>query len=108
MEKMTPYLDKSQQVKKLVDENKEQLKQGNAMELVQKIKDSVSSGNSNDLQSYIQEAVKKTKSSAGGGSIEHYFSMVSGSGSIWSNLSQLQEGAQKHGKEAEKLFKEAL
>jgi hypothetical protein len=34
--------------------------------------------------------------------------MIPGGGSFWSNLSQLQEGAQKHGKEAERLLKEAV
>lgn len=109
MEQAKPYLDKSPQVKELVEKNTEKLKQGNAMELVQKIKAALSSGSTEELESYVQKTVNKAGSGvSGGGSLEKYFHMIPSGGSILSSLSQLQEGAQKHGKEAEKLLKETM
>lgn len=107
MEQAKPYLNKNPELKEIVEQNKTKLMQGNSMELVQKIKDAVSSGKTQDLEKYVQETVNKVGSMAGGGSLEKYFNMVPSGGSIWSSLSQLQEGAQKHGKEAETLLKEA-
>ena len=107
LEQAKPYLDKSPQLKDLVEKNKAKLMQGNAMEFVQKTKDAFSSGKTQDLEKYVQESVNKASSSGSGG-LEKYFSMLPSGGSIWSSLSQLQEGAQKHGQEAEKLLKEAM
>ncbi|KAF7506337.1 hypothetical protein GJ744_011910 [Endocarpon pusillum] len=110
MEQAKPYLDKNPQIKELIESNKTKLIQGNAMELVSKIKDAFSSGSTQDLEKYVQETVSKASSSSSsgmGGTLEKYFQMIPSGGSIWSSLSQLQEGAQKHGKEAEKLLKEA-
>jgi hypothetical protein len=85
------------------------LKQGNGTVLVWKIKDAVTSGKTRELEFYIEETVKKAGSNnVGGGGVEKYFNMIPGGGSIMSNLWQLQEGAEKHGKEAEGLFKEAM
>jgi hypothetical protein len=109
MEQAKPYLDKNPKIKELVEQNKSKLIQGNAMELVQKIKDAASSGKTQDLENYVQKSVKKAGSSiSGGSSLEKYFNMLPSGGSIWSSVSLLQEGAQKHGKEAENLLKEAM
>jgi hypothetical protein len=109
MEQAKPYLEKNPQLKELVEKNKTQLMQGNAMELAQKVKDAASSGKTEDLKKYVHDTVNKGNSmTGGGGGLENYFNMIPSGGSIWSNLSQLQEGAQKHGKEAEKLLKEAM
>lgn len=111
MEQAKPYLDKSPKVKELVEQNKDKLKQGNVMELVQKLKDAFSSGKTEDLEKYVHETANKATSMAGSGAggLEKYFNMIpGGGGAILSNLSQLQEGAQKHGQEAEKLLKEAV
>ncbi|KAL8978134.1 MAG: hypothetical protein Q9205_006214 [Flavoplaca limonia] len=67
MEKAKPYLDKSPEVKKLIEENKEQLKQGNAMELAEKIKESVQSDSTDELKQYVQSTVNKTKKSTAKG-----------------------------------------
>lgn len=107
MEQAQPYLEKSPQLKELVESNKSKLMQGNAMELAQKIKDAVSSGKAEDLEKYVKDTAKKTGMSGSGG-LEQYFKMIPSGGSIWSNLSQLEEVAEKHGKEAEKLFEEAM
>lgn len=119
MEQAKPYLDKNPQLKKLIEENKTQLMKGNAMELLQKIKDTFNSGKTDDLEKYVQETINKGKSSMGGGggvgsggggsgSLEKYLNTLPSGGSIWANLSQLQEATQKHGHEAEQLMKEAL
>ncbi|KAI4265746.1 MAG: hypothetical protein L6R38_009200 [Xanthoria sp. 2 TBL-2021] len=111
MEKAKPYLEKSPEVKKLVEENKEQLKQGNAMELVEKIKDSVQSGSTDDLKQYVQSTVDKTKKSTSGGSgggLEQYLQMIPGGGEIVPQLTKMYHIAQEHGEEAEKIAKEAI
>ncbi|KAL8987108.1 MAG: hypothetical protein Q9169_008725, partial [Polycauliona sp. 2 TL-2023] len=115
MEKAKPYLDKSPEVKKLVEENKEQLKQGNAMELVEKIKDSVQSGSTDDLKQYVQSTVEKTKKSTTGGSggsgsggLEQYLQMIPGGGEIVPQLTKMYHIAQEHGEDAENIAKEAI
>jgi hypothetical protein len=107
MEQAKPYLDKNPQLKELVEENKTKLMRGNAMELGEKIKATFESGSEEDLENYVKETINKANGSAGGG-FESYFNMIPGAGPIWSNMSQLQEGAQKHGEDAEKLLKQAM
>ena len=109
MEQAKPYLDKSPKVKQLVEENKDALKQGNAMELYEKIKESVSSGNTDSIEKYIRNAVDKAKKSAGGGGgggLEQYLNKIPGAGEIMPKIGQLRDIAQKHGPEAEKIAKE--
>ncbi|KAL8635653.1 MAG: hypothetical protein Q9226_009332 [Calogaya cf. arnoldii] len=114
MEKAKPYLDKSPEVKKLVEENKDQLKQGNAMELVEKVKDSVRSGRMDDLKQYIQNTVNKTKkpasggSGSGGGGLEQYLQMIPEGGEIVPQLTKMYQIAQEHGEDAEKIAKQAI
>ncbi|KAL8777217.1 MAG: hypothetical protein Q9213_007956 [Squamulea squamosa] len=112
MEKAKPYLDKSPEVKKFVEENKDKLKQGNAMELVEKIKDSVQSGSTVDLKQYVQTTADKTKkSTSGGGSgggLEQYLEMIPGGGEIVPQLTKMYQIAQEHGDDAEKIAKEAI
>ena len=110
MEQAKPYLEKSPKVKQLVEENKDALKQGNAMELAEKIKDSVRSGNTESLENYVKSTVNKVRQAGGtstGAGLEQYLKMVPGGSEIMPKLGQLQEIAQKHGPEAEKLAKEA-
>ncbi|KAL8761706.1 MAG: hypothetical protein Q9194_007658, partial [Teloschistes cf. exilis] len=66
MEKAKPLLDKSPEIKKLVEENKEHLKQGNAQELFEKVKESVQSGDTDTLKEYVRDSVDKVKSGGGG------------------------------------------
>ncbi len=115
MQKAKPYLDKSPEAKKLVEENKEQLKRGNAMELVKKITDSVQSGSTDDLKRYVQSTVDKTKKATSGGSgsggsggLEQYLQMIPGGGEIVPQLTKMYDIAQEHGEEAEKIVKEAV
>lgn len=113
MEKAKPYLDKSPEAKKLIEENKEQLKQGNAMELAEKIKDSVQSGSTDDLKQYVQSTVDKTKKSTsiksnGNGGLEQYLQMVPGGGEIVPQLSKMYQIAQEHGEDAENIAKETI
>jgi gas vesicle protein len=106
MEQAKPYLDKSPKLNEMIEQNKDKLKQGNAMELFNQIKDAVSSGNTSNLENYVKETVNKVGESGGG--LEQYFNMIPGGSSIIPKLSQLQEAAKKHGSEAEGLFKEAI
>lgn len=114
MENAKPYLDKSPEVKKLVEENKDKLKQGNAMELAEKVKESVQSGNVDDLKKYVQNTVNKAKQSTSGGSggsgggLEQYLQMIPGGGEIVPQLTKMYQIAQEHGEDAEKIAKEAI
>ena len=114
MERAKPYLDKSPEVKKLVEENKEKLKkQGNVQELYEKVKDAVQSGNTDSLKQYVQNAVKKvgqntTGGGGGSGGLEKYLNMVPGGSDIIPKLNQLQKITQEHGEEAEKIAKDTF
>ncbi|KAL8748742.1 MAG: hypothetical protein Q9184_007114, partial [Pyrenodesmia sp. 2 TL-2023] len=110
MEKAKPLLDKSPEVKKIVEENKDKLKQGNVQELYEMIKESVQSGNTDKLKEYVNNTVNKAKrSTSGGGSgIEQYLQMVPGGGEIVPQLTKMYQIAQEHGEEAEKIAKEAV
>ncbi|KAL8995144.1 MAG: hypothetical protein Q9188_006880 [Gyalolechia gomerana] len=67
MEKAKPLLDKSPEVKKIVEENKDQLKQGNVQELYENIEESVQSGDTNKLKQYVSNIVNKAKKPTSGG-----------------------------------------
>ena len=111
MEKAKPYLDKSPEVKKLVEENKEKLKkQGNVQELYERVKDAVQSGKTDSLKQYVQKTVKKVGQGSGGddGGLEKYLNMMPSGGEIIPKLTQLQKIAQQHGEEAEELVKDAF
>ena len=108
MEKAKPYLDKSPEVKKLVEENKEKLKkQGNMQELYEKVKDAVQSGSTDSLKQYVQDTVNEVGQGGGGDGegLEKYLNMVPGGADIVPKLTQLQEIAQEHGEEAEAIAK---
>ena len=112
MEKAKPYLDKSPEVKKLVEENKEKLKkQGNVQQLYDKVKEAVQSGNTDSLKQYVQNAVAKAGQSTGAGDtggLEKYINMVPGGSEIIPKLTQLQKITQEHGQEAEKIAKDTF
>jgi len=107
MEQARPYLDKNPQVKKLVEENADALKGGNVQELYQRVKSAVEKGDTGDLESYVKSAASKAKD-AGFGDYEQYLKQIPGGDQILPKLSQLQEVAQKHGDEAQKLLKDAV
>ncbi|PVH95671.1 hypothetical protein DM02DRAFT_617725 [Periconia macrospinosa] len=109
MQEACPYLDRNPQVKKLVEENADALKQGNVQDLFQKVKQAVESGSTGDLESYVKSAASKAKESGFGGfGLEQYLEKVPGGDQVLPKLSQLQEAAEKHGDEAQKLLKEAV
>ncbi|KAL1583370.1 hypothetical protein WHR41_08054 [Cladosporium halotolerans] len=112
MEQAKPLLDKSPQVKELVENNKEKLLQGDLGQLWEKIQDATKSGNTDDLQSFVKDQVNKVSKSAGGSGgssgIEQLLNMIPGGSDIGGKLQQLQEVGQKHGDEAEKLVKSAV
>lgn len=101
-----PYLEKSPEIKKLIDENKDALKQGNAAELFSKLKDAVTSGNTDQISSYIKDTASKANKQAGG--FEKYLNMIPGGSEIVPQLTKLSTVAQEHGEEAEKLMKDTI
>ena len=115
MEKAQPLLEKSPEVKELVQNNAQQLrKSANVSELYEKIKSAVESGSTDDLKSYVQSTVdkgKKAASSSGGGGgsgLEGLLKMIPGGSEIMPQLSELQQLAQEHGEEAEKIAKDTF
>ncbi|KAI9880232.1 MAG: hypothetical protein M1830_004576 [Pleopsidium flavum] len=109
MEQAKPYLDKNPKVKELVEKNMDSLKQGNVRELYEKVKESVESGNVDSLESYVKSSVDKVKQSGGtGGGLDQYLKMIPGGDKIVPKMSQLQEIAQEHGEEAEKIVKDTF
>ncbi|KAF2645248.1 hypothetical protein P280DRAFT_115520 [Massarina eburnea CBS 473.64] len=112
MEQAKPYLDKNPQVKKLVEENADLLKQGNVQDLYQKVRKAVESGDLGDLKSYVEAAVKKGKDSGSGSGSGFPFSdfldKIPGGDQILPKLGQLQDVAQKHGDEAKRILEDAV
>ncbi|TVY32826.1 hypothetical protein LSUB1_G007975 [Lachnellula subtilissima] len=93
LEQAKPYLEKNPE--------------GNVSQVFEKVKDAVSSGNTDELKKYVQQAGDKAKKSGFGQSMEQYAKMIPGGGEIIPKLQKLQEVAQKHGDEAEKIMKSA-
>lgn len=114
IEKAQPLLEKSPEVKDLVQNNAQQLrKSANVSELYQKIKSAVESGSTDDLKSYVQSTVDKGKKAAssggsGGSGLEGLLKMIPGGSEIMPKLGELQHLAQEHGEEAEKIAKDAF
>jgi len=106
MEQAKPYLEKNPKVKELVEKNTDFLKKGNATELLEKVKDSVQSGNTGSLEDYINSAKEKANQSGMSGELKKYMKMIPGGDQIIPKLGQLQEVAQKHGDDADKILKE--
>ncbi|MCJ1236350.1 hypothetical protein MMC14_004331 [Varicellaria rhodocarpa] len=110
MEQAKPYLDKSPKIKSLVEENADKLKQGNTIELWEKVKEAASSGNTESIEKFIKSTVDQAKEQGGdiSGGLSQYLNMIPGADQLDSKLSQLQDIAQKHGKEAETIVKETI
>jgi gas vesicle protein len=110
LEQAKPYLDKSPKVKELIEQNKDKLMQGNLGELWEKVQAAAKSGDMCDIEKFVKETVEKGKSKAGGmgGGLEQYFNMIPGGSEIMPKFQQLQEIAEKHGDEAQKLAKDAF
>lgn len=108
LEQAKPYLDKSPQIKEILEKNADALKSSNLTELWEKVK----SGNTADLESYVKDATEKAKSSglssfgSLGKEAEKYIKMIPGGSEIFPKLQKLQQVATTHGDEAEKLLKE--
>lgn len=118
LEEAKPYLDKSPAVKKLVEENADALKGGNAKELFDKARSAVESGSTGDLEGYVKKVVDKAKSKGKEGSqqasqllpggLAQYLDQVPSGSEVLSKLQQLKEVADKHTDESEKLVRETV
>ncbi|KAB5585010.1 hypothetical protein GE09DRAFT_11414 [Coniochaeta sp. 2T2.1] len=112
LEQAKPYLDKNPELKKLVEENADLLKEGNATELFKRVQDAAQSGKLGDLEEYVNKAVDKAKSkgqqAAGsfGGQYEQFFNMIPEGSEIMPKLQQLSQVFKEHSKEGEQLLKE--
>jgi uncharacterized protein YqgV (UPF0045/DUF77 family) len=107
LEQAKPYLDKNSQVKEMVEENVDALKQGNVRDVIEKVKSAVETGNMDDLKIYVKQMGEKASKSGMGQSIEQYAKMIPGGGEIVPQLVKLQEVAHKRGDEAEGILRGA-
>jgi hypothetical protein len=107
MEQAKPYLDKNPKVKELIEQNADALKGGDVQQLYNRVKKAVENGDTGDLEGYIKSATDKAKDSGFGG-LDQYLNKIPGGDQIIPKLGQLQEVAQKHGDEAQKIMKDAI
>jgi cell division septum initiation protein DivIVA len=107
IEQAKPYLDKSPEIKKVVEDNADLFKQGNIEELFAKVKEAASSGNAESLKDYAKKATEKAKDSGLGKSLEQYAKMIPGGNEIIPKLQKLQEVAKNKSGDAEKILTEA-
>lgn len=107
MEQAQPFLDKQPELKKMVEENKDKLLKGDLGQLWKQVQEAAKSGNTDDLQQFVKDQVSQAGGKAGGG-IDSLLGMIPGGSEIMPKLQQLQELSQKHGKDAERLVKEAV
>jgi len=105
LEQAKPYLDKSPQVKELIEKNADSLKSGNFKDLYEKIKTAVEKGDTGDLESFVKDIASKAKDSEYGDEIQKYVKMIPGGEQVIPKLKQLKEVAEKHGDDAEKIMK---
>ena len=117
IEQAKPLLDKSPQLKELVENNKDKLLQGDLSQLWQKMQEAVKSGNTDDITKFVKDQANKASQSssvgslsslASGSGIEQLLNYIPGGSDISGKLQQLQEISQKHGKEAEGIVKSAV
>jgi hypothetical protein len=107
MEQAKPLLEKNPKIKELVEKNKDALMKGNFKELFDRVKKAVESGDTADLEKYVKDAAGKAKDSGMGG-LDQYLNKIPGGDQILPKLSKLQEAAQEHGQEAEKILKDTI
>lgn len=110
MKKVKPVLDKHPELREQVEKNKDKLLQGDLGKLWDKVQEASKSGNADDVKKFVQEQISKGEKAAGesGGGIEQLLGVIPGGKDLGPKLKQLQELGEKHGKEAEKLVKEAI
>lgn len=110
IEQVKPYLDKSPQVKELVEQNKDKLMQGNLTELWEKVRMAAMSGDTRDLEKFVTQTVEEGKSKVGGSGagLQQHLNLIPGASEIMPKFEQLQEIAEKEGDEVQKLVKETF
>ncbi|WPH03542.1 SAC1-recessive suppressor of secretory defect [Acrodontium crateriforme] len=107
MEQVKPLLEKNPEVKKLVDENMEKLKNGNILETVNKIREAISKGDTKDLEKYFKQA-KDTVQKNSSDTLSSWLSMIPNGGEIMPQFQKLKEIADSKGGQAEDLVKETI
>lgn len=90
LEQAKPYLDKTPQVKELVEKNADALKNGDMSQLWEKLK----SGDAGDIEGFVKNAAEQAKDKANqatGGGLDKYLSMLPGLGAIGPQLHKLKQ-----------------
>ncbi|RAL08069.1 uncharacterized protein BO97DRAFT_408612 [Aspergillus homomorphus CBS 101889] len=107
MDESKQYLDKNPQLKELVENNADALKQGNFGELWGLIKDSASSGKTEQVEKFVKEKVDQAKNNSSF-DLDKWTKMVPGGSDILNQLQSIRTVTEKKGKEAEGVLKETV
>lgn len=102
IDQLKPYLDKSPEVKKFVEENKDALKSGNVTELADAVKKAVEkNGDLSGLKEYADKAKKYLPS--GAGDLSSFFEGLPSGKEIFGHFKDIQQVAKDHGEDAKQL-----
>lgn len=107
MEQMQPMLERNPQVKRIVDENMNTLRQARAKEVSEKIRQAVMSGSTGELERYVKDIGKKTLQQSSG-SLSNWLSRFPDGSGILPQLVVLKEATETRGTGAEQLAMETL
>ncbi|OJJ95186.1 hypothetical protein ASPACDRAFT_36783 [Aspergillus aculeatus ATCC 16872] len=107
LEESKQYLEKNPQLKELVENNADALKQGNFGELWGLVKDSASSGKTEQVEKFVKDKVDQAKNSSSF-DLDKWTKMVPGGSDILNQLQSLRTVGEKKGKEAEGVLKETV
>ncbi|KJX92312.1 hypothetical protein TI39_contig5873g00004 [Zymoseptoria brevis] len=106
-EQIKPALEKNPQVKKLVEENMDTLKNGNISEAVQKVTKAVSNGDTSELESWVKDSANKAQNFSSS-TMTKWLSMIPGGSEIMPQLQKLRAIAEAKGPQAEQLTKDTV
>ncbi|PYH40220.1 uncharacterized protein BP01DRAFT_361449 [Aspergillus saccharolyticus JOP 1030-1] len=107
LEESKQYLDKNPQLKEMVENNADALKQGNFGDLWGLIKDSASSGKTDQVEKFVKEKVDQAKNNSSF-DLDKWTKMIPGGSDILNQLQSLRTVGEKKGKEAEGVLKETV
>ena len=102
IEQLQPYLEKSPEVKKFLEDNKDALKSGNVKELADAVKQAVEkNGDLSSLKDYAEKAKKYLPE--GASDLTSYFDSIPSGKEIYGHFQDIQKVAKDHGEDAKQL-----
>ncbi|EMC92991.1 hypothetical protein BAUCODRAFT_37900 [Baudoinia panamericana UAMH 10762] len=107
-EQVKPMLGNNPQLKQLVENNMDTLRQGNVSQVIPMIQTAVSGGNTLDLEKYIVNAKEKAQQQFSSGGLNEWLNMIPQGGKILPQLQKLKSIAEQQGPQAQQLAQETL